>query len=62
MLKNVFGGTGLDGISPIVITNEINMGDIVVQGSADTRTVSEIRRAQRESVDFMLKEFTKLNK
>lgn len=62
MLKNVFGGTGLDGISPIVITNEINMGDIVVQGSADTRTVSEIRRAQRESVDFMLREFTKLNK
>lgn len=62
MLKNVFGGTRLDGISPIVITNEINMGDIVVQGSADTRTVSEIRRAQRESIDFVLKEFTKLNK
>lgn len=62
MLKNVFGGTGLDGITPTVINNEINMGDIVVKGNADTRTVSEIRRAQRESVDFMLKEFTKLNK
>lgn len=62
MLKNVFGGAGLDGITPTVINNEINMGDIVVKGNADTRTVSEIRRAQRESVDFMLKEFTKLNK
>ena len=62
MLKNVFGGTSLNGISPTVINNEINMGDIVIKGSADTRTVSEIRRAQRESVDFMLKEFTKLNK
>lgn len=62
MLKNVFGGTGLDGITPTVINNEINMGDIIVRGSADTKTVSEIRRAQRESVDFMLKEFTKLNK
>lgn len=62
MLKNVFGGTGLNGIAPTVISNEINMGDIIVQGSANERTVSEIRRAQRESVDFMLKEFTKLNK
>lgn len=62
MLKNVFGSTGLNGIAPTVISNEINMGDIIVQGSANERTVSEIRRAQRQSVDFMLKEFTKLNK
>lgn len=62
MLKNVFGGAGIDGIAPTVVSNEINMGDIIVQGSANERTVSEIRRAQRESVDFMLKEFTKLNK
>lgn len=62
MLKNVFGGTGLDGIAPTVINNEFNMGDIIVQGSASERTVSEIRRAQRESVNYMLKEFTKLNK
>ena len=62
MLKNVFSGAGLDDIAPTVINNEFNMGDIIVQGSANERTVSEIRRAQRESVDFMLKEFTKLNK
>lgn len=41
---------------------EINMGDIIIQGNADERTVSEIRRAQRESVDFMLKEFNRLKK
>ena len=62
MLKNVFSGAGLDGITPTIVSNEIKMGDIIVQGSANERTVSEIRRAQRESVDFMLKEFTKLNK
>lgn len=62
MLKNVFGGTGLDGITPTVINNEINMGDIVVKGNADTRTVSEIRREQREAVSYMLHEFSKLNK
>lgn len=62
MLKNVFGGASLGNLVPSVISNEINMGDIIVQGSADTKTVSEIRRAQRESVNYMLKEFTKLNK
>lgn len=41
---------------------EINMGDIIIQGSANERTVSEIRRAQRESVDRILKEFTRLNR
>ena len=41
---------------------EIRMGDIIIQGNANERTVSEIRRAQRESVEFMLKEFTRLNR
>lgn len=40
----------------------INMGNIIVEGNADERTVSEIRRAQRDSVDFMLKELNKLKK
>ena len=62
MLKNVFGGTGLNGISPTVINNEINMGDIIVRGDASTKTVSEIRREQRSSVDYMLRELNKLNK
>lgn len=62
MLKNVFGGTAFSGITPSVINNEINMGDIVITGSANQKTVSEIRREQRSSVDYMLKELNKLNK
>lgn len=62
MLKNVFGGTGLSGIFPTVINNEINMGDIIVRGDASTKTVSEIRREQRSAVNYMLQEFNKLNK
>jgi hypothetical protein len=41
---------------------EIVMGDIIINGNADKATVSEIRRAQRESVEMILKEFKKLNK
>ena len=41
---------------------DIHMGDIIIQGSANERTVSEIRRAQRENIDYVLKEFRKLNK
>lgn len=62
MLKNVFGGTGLDGIAPTVINNEINMGDIIISGDASQKTVSEIRREQRSAVTYMLQEFGKLNK
>lgn len=62
MLKNVFGGSLFGGISPAVTNNEINMGDIIIRGSADSKTVSEIRREQRSSVDYMLRMFNKLNK
>ena len=41
---------------------EIKTGDIIVNGNADRSTVSEIRRAQRESIETILKEFNKLNK
>lgn len=41
---------------------EIRMGDIIIQGNATEKTVSEIRRAQRESVDYMLKEFSRLSR
>lgn len=39
----------------------ISMGDIIIQGNASEKTVSEIRRVQRENVDYMLKQFKKLN-
>lgn len=62
IIKSAFGTSPFDHIRPIVNHNEIDMGDIIVQGSADNRTVSEIRRAQRENLTDMLKSFNKLNK
>lgn len=40
----------------------VKTGDIIIQGNADQKTVSEIRRAQRENVDHVLREFIKLNR
>lgn len=62
LIQSAFGSGLLDGIKQPVIQNDITMGDIVVQGNASERTVSEIRRAQRENIDYILKEFTRLNK
>lgn len=61
LVRSVFGGT-FGGVTPPVTHNEITMGNIVIQGNADNRTVSEIRRAQRDSVEDMLKAFNRLNK
>lgn len=46
-------------ISPST-TPVINMGDIIINGSAAEQTVSQIRRAQREQVHTLLKEFGRL--
>ncbi len=66
MLKKFIAGVGggvlNDRLTPLMTNNEIVMGDVIVNGNADRATVSEIRRAQRESVEFMLKEFGKLNR
>lgn len=62
VIKSALGGGLFDKISPIINNNEVNMGDIIVQGSATSQTVSEIRREQREAVKYMLTEFQKLNK
>lgn len=40
----------------------IEMGDIIINGNADQRTVSEIRRAQRDATSALLKEFGRLSK
>ena len=58
--SSVSGVGGFGGKSSVI--GDIRLGDIIIQGNADGRTVSEIRRAQRESVDFMLKEFNRLKK
>ena len=40
----------------------VNAGDIIVNGAADERTVSQIRRAQRENINTILRELNKLSK
>ena len=51
--NSISGNTG-----PVSITT----GDVIVQGNADTSTVSELRRAQRDQVSTLLKEFGRLRK
>lgn len=41
---------------------EVHMGDINISGNATRETVSEIRRAQRDAVENMLKEFNRLSR
>lgn len=60
-IRSVFGGA-TNNIKPLVNANNIDMGDIIIQGNTNKATVSEIRRAQRDSLETMLKELTKLNK
>lgn len=63
-MSNLFGGLvgNLGNISRVNQPAQITTGDIVIQGNADSKTVSEIRRAQRDNVDHILREFIKLNK
>ena len=63
-MSNLFGGLvgNLGNISRVNQPTQITTGDIVIQGNADSKTVSEIRRAQRDNVDHILREFIKLNK
>lgn len=62
IIKSALGGGIFDKIMPVVNNNEINMGDIIVQGSATEKTVSEIRRAERDNLKNMLQSLNKLNK
>lgn len=44
-----------------VINNNVDMsGDINIQGNADKKTISEIRREKREIIEYTLKEFSRL--
>lgn len=62
MLADLLKATGLSGVSKPIQAIELNSGDIVIQGSCDRQTVSEIRRAQRENLEWMLKSLNSLNK
>ena len=62
MLADLLKVGGLGNIAKPVQAIEIHSGDVIVQGNATERTVSEIRRAQRDNLEFVLKELNRLNK
>ena len=62
MLADLFKVGGFSNIAKPVQAIDIRQGDVIVQGNADMKTVSEIRRAQRDSLEFMLKELNRLNR
>ena len=62
MISDLFRLSSFGNISKPVQAIEVNSGDIIVQGNASERTVSEIRRAQRENLEFVLKSLNSLNK
>jgi hypothetical protein len=59
-LLNKSSCSGMDKFRPVIASNEIRQGDIIIQGNVDKSTVSEIRRAQRESLEQILKQFNML--
>lgn len=60
MGTDMVGANITRGLSGQFNAGSIYMGDIIINGNADKATVSEIRRAQRESMNLLLKEFSKL--
>lgn len=49
-------------ISHTASASDIRMGDIIINGNTTQQTVSEIRRAQRDGISNLMKEFKKLSK
>lgn len=62
IIRSLAGGSISGKINGVAQVFDIDMGDIIVQGNADSRTVSQIRREQRQSVDYMLKEIGRLKR
>ena len=62
LIKEVVGGASALLGQRQMVPQAVNMGDIIIQGNADMHTVSEIRRAQRDALDNVLREFKKLGR
>lgn len=62
IFEKIVGAYAANQISPTNRISEINMGDVIIQGNTNENTVSEIRRAKREEMQWILKEFNKMNK
>lgn len=62
MFANLLNAISFGNISKPSMPIQLSTGDIIIQGNASERTVSEIRRAQRDNIDHILKEFARLKK
>lgn len=62
MLSDLISITNFGNINKPAQVIQLSTGDINISGNADRKTVSEIRRAQRENIEFVIKSFNKLNK
>ena len=62
MLADLFGHTRFGNVDRPIQAIEIHSGDIIVQGDTNERTVSEIRRAQRDNLKFVITELNKLKR
>ena len=61
LLRDTFSGLR-SCITGNTVPTSVTTGDIIIQCNADTGTVSEIRRAQRDQISTILKEFGRLRK
>ncbi len=62
IISKVVDGGSFRKVQSLISNSDIKLGDIIINGNADKATVSEIRRAQREQLTNMLREFNRLNK
>ena len=60
MIDGLVGAVG--SVGKPVQQIQLSTGDIIVTGNANSDTVSAIRRAQRENIDHVLREFVRLNR
>lgn len=62
ILKSLVATPAFGNISGRAQPIQLSTGDIIIQGNATERTVSEIRRAQRENINYVLHEFNRLGR
>ena len=60
LFKN--SSASLSGLTSKSSSPVFNMGNIYIDGNPSNETLSELRRRRREEIDYVLKEFNKLNK
>lgn len=62
IVKSLASNSGVNSVSRPAQAIQLSSGDVIINGNATQETVSEIRRAQRDNLDYVLREFRRLNK